>query len=67
MQVSNISGTTNSLLAGSQLPWTSQQVTLLTTLVSQGMPLDEIAQRLNRSLSAIKLQASELGLNLNSK
>ena len=67
MQVSNISGTTNSLLDGSQLPWTSQQVTLLKTLVEQGMPLGEIAQKLNRSLSAIKLQASALRLDLNSK
>ena len=67
MVIGSISGTVNSLMVESQTIWTKQQVTQLKTLVDQGMPSDQIALRLKRPLSAIKLEAAALGLNLKAK
>jgi hypothetical protein len=67
MRTDSISATTNTASVELQTIWTKQQVTQLKTLVQQGMPSDQIAMRLKRPLSAIKLEAAALGLNLNSK
>lgn len=67
MAVSRILGTAYTLSAESQTSWTKQQVTQLKTLVTQNIPIDEIAQRLKRSPAAVKFEAAALGLSLNTK
>jgi len=67
MAISSISGTANTSSVESQTIWTKQQVTQLKALVTQGVPLAEIAQRLKRPPATIKLEAAELGFNLNAK
>jgi hypothetical protein len=39
----------------------------LRTLVNQGLPLDKIANRLDRPASDIKVKAAALGLNLSAE
>jgi hypothetical protein len=68
MQTSTISGMGyTSSAADSLAVWTPLQLTQLQTYVEQRMSVNEIAQKLNRSVSAVRIQATALGLNLNSK
>jgi len=67
MQISSVNGMTSTSSAGSQQSWTSRQELQLRTLVNQGLPLDKIANRLDRPASDIKVKAAALGLNLSAE
>jgi len=68
MAISSISGTGyTSSSANSQTTWTNQQLAQLQTYVKQHLSVNEIAQKLNRPVSAVRAEAAALGLNLNSK
>ncbi len=68
MAIGAISGVGYTASAGDSLSsWTPLQLTQLRTYVEQQMSVNEIAQKLNRSVSAVKIQATALGLNLGSK
>ncbi len=68
MAISSISGTGYpSYSVGSQTAWTTMQVTRLESYLQQGMSVNEIANKLNRPVSAIRAEAEALGLKLDSK
>jgi len=67
MKISGISGTAQTSSESARTTWTYRQVTQLKNLVSQGLPLNLIAQRLNCSAADVKLEAEALKLNLNTK
>jgi predicted DNA-binding protein YlxM (UPF0122 family) len=68
MAISSISGVGyTSSSESSQTTWTNQQVAQLQNYARQHMSVNEIANKLNRSVSAVRSEAASLGLNLNSK
>ncbi|MGO9020396.1 MAG: hypothetical protein ACLQVJ_18825 [Syntrophobacteraceae bacterium] len=68
MAINSISGTVyTSSSTVSQTTWTTQQLAQLQNYVQQHMSVNEIADKLNRPVAAIRAEAAALGLNLNSK
>ena len=51
----------------SQTAWSFAQSRQLQLYVEQRLSVNEICQKMNRSVTAVRLQAEALGLNLNPK
>jgi hypothetical protein len=67
MAISSISATGSTSSANSQSNWSTQQLAQLKNYVQQNMSVNEIANKLNRPVAAVRSEAAALGLKLQSK
>lgn len=65
MAISGISGVGyTSSSTGSETTWTTKQLAQLQNYAQQHMSVNEIANKMNRPVSAVRAEAAALGLNL---